>query len=93
MKKRIGLFTPKKGRIKKGEATTTTSVVEVATLPELTAKLAELGAKRVGLLHRDRVGTTRLEGAMMAPADLKPEHLDWLTAASGQFETRGLFFE
>ncbi len=92
MNKRIGLFTPI-ARQKKDGPTTTTTYVEVSTAAELGAKLAALGAKRVGLLCRDRFGTTRLEGTMFAVADLKDEHVEWASAKSTDFETRGLFYD
>jgi hypothetical protein len=93
MKTRIGLFTPKKSRRKKGEASTTTSYVEIETVSDLSAKLADLGAKKVGLLRRDRLGATHLEGKMIPAAELNDGHVKWLTAKSAEFETRGLFYE
>lgn len=92
MKKRIGLFTSR-AKIKKGAATTSTCYVEVDDVAELSAKLAELGATRLGLLLRDRLGTTSIEGKMFPLAELKAEHLDWLTEKPKEFQTRGLFFE
>ncbi|MEO5960831.1 MAG: hypothetical protein ABIR80_17110 [Opitutaceae bacterium] len=93
MKKRIGLFTSKNTKKKHDATTTTTSHVEVDTVAELTAKLTQLGAQRVGLLRRDRLGATHLEGEMMAATDLKVAHLDWITGKAPEFETRGLFYE
>lgn len=92
MKQRIGLFTPAKKK-KKGGATTSATYVEVSTLTELTEKLASLGAKRVGLLLRERTGTTKLEGKMVAPSELGAEHLKWLLEKPAEFQTRGLFYE
>jgi hypothetical protein len=92
MTNRIGLFTNAPGKVKKGAPTTTASYVEVAAIDDLTQKLAALGAKRVGLLLRDRAGTTHLEGAMFSVGDLKHEHKTWLTANGDAFQTRGLFF-
>lgn len=92
MNKRIGLFTEKTTTKKKKAGTTTSSYVDVASSKDLIEKLAGLGAKKVGLLRRDRLGTTHLEGAMLAPADLKDEHLAWLTAKPEQFETRGIYY-
>lgn len=93
MSKRIGLFTenpsPKK---KKSTATTTVTYVDIETAQDLITKLVGLGAKKVGLLRKDRVGTTHLEGAMVAPADLKDEHVSWVTAKPEQFETRGIYY-
>jgi hypothetical protein len=93
MKTRIGLFTPKKHGRKKGEASTTTSYVEIGTTADLSAKLSDLGARQVGLLRRDRLGATHLEGKMFLAAELNDGHVKWLTAKSGEFETRGLFYE
>ena len=53
---RIGLFTTRE-RKKQGQSSTVTSYVDVNTSEELSAKLSELGAKRVGMLLRDRTGT------------------------------------
>ncbi|MDO8540612.1 MAG: hypothetical protein Q7S40_09280 [Opitutaceae bacterium] len=92
MKKRIGLFTPV-ARKKKNGPTTTTSYVEVSAAAELAEKLTALGAKRVGLLCRDRLGTTRMEGSMFAVGDLKDEHVDWVTTKAPEFETRGIFYD
>lgn len=92
MKKRIGLFTPV-ARRKKDGPTTTTSYVEVDAAPELMKKLAALGAKRIGLLCRDRLGTTRMEGTMFAVNGLKDEHLNWVTEKAPAFETRGLYYD
>src|SRR4051812_8343378 len=91
MSKRIGLFTENAAKKKKG-TTTVTSYVDVATAQDLITKLVGLGAKKVGLLRRDRLGSTHLEGTMLSPTDLKAEHVDWLTAKSEQFETRGVFY-
>lgn len=89
---RIGLFTPRKRR-KKGQSSTTTTYVEVVTAEELSAKLTALGAKRVGLIRRDRAGETQPEGEMFAPSGLKTKHLEWLSAKPAEFETRGLFYD
>jgi hypothetical protein len=92
MTTRIGLFTPRKRR-KKGQTSTTTTYVEVATPAELTAKMIALGAKRTGLLSRDRDGNTEVQGEMFAPTALSDKHLAWLTAKPAEFETRGLFYD
>lgn len=92
MNKRIGLFTPV-ARKKKNAPTTTTSYVEIAAAKDLVTKLVALGAKRVGLLRRDRLGTTRLEGTMFPVSDLKDEHVDWAATKTNEFETRGLFYD
>ena len=92
MTNRIGLFTNAPGKVKTGAPTTTATYVEVAAVDDLTQKLAALGAKHVGLLLRDRAGTTHLEGSMFSLGDLKAEHMTWLTAKSDAFQTRGLFF-
>jgi hypothetical protein len=89
---RIALYTPRKRR-KKGQTSTTTSYVEVGTAQELSAKLVALGAKRVGLLRRDRAGETKEEGEMFAPSALTAKHLTWLTAEPKEFEIRGLFYD
>jgi hypothetical protein len=93
MKKRIGLFTSREFPKKKDDTTTTTTYIEVDTPAELVAKLNALGAKRVGLLRRDRLGGTHLEGTMIAPAELNAGHVDWLAGVVPEFETRGLFYE
>lgn len=92
MNKRIGLFTPV-ARKKKGGPTTTTTYVEVDKAADLAVKLVALGAKRVGLLCRDRLGTTRMEGSMFSVTELKDEHLDWASAKPPEFETRGIFYD
>ena len=92
MKKRIGLFTPR-AKIKKGFSTTTTTYVEVEDVAELAAKLSGLGATRLGLLCRDRLGATSIEGKMFPASDLKSAHIDWLTEKPKEFQTRGLFYE
>lgn len=89
---RIGLFTPRKKR-KKGQTTTVTTYVEVVSAEELTSTLTGLGAKRVGLIRRDRAGETKAEGEMMAPSALTAKHLKWLAATPAEFETRGLFYD
>lgn len=92
MKKRIGLFTSRT-KIKKGAPTTSTCYVEVDDVAELTAKLADLGATNLGLLCRDRLGATSIEGKMFPVSELKPAHLDWLTEKPKEFQTRGLYFD
>jgi hypothetical protein len=93
MNKRIGLFTEVTSKKQKaGPRTTDASYVDVAGAPDLVEKLAALGAKKVGLLRKDRNGTTHMEGSMLAPADLNEEHLDWLTAKPAEFETRGVYY-
>ena len=92
MSTRIGLFThaPKK---KKDSKTSKSLYVDVESLEALYGKLAELGARQVGLMCRDRTGGTRLEGKMFAVPELNDRHLAWLRAKPEQFETRALFFE
>lgn len=92
MSTRIGLFTHRQ-RQKKGQPSAEATYVEVATAAELAAKVLALGAKRAGLMHRDRAGTTQLEGTMFAPSELSEEHFAWLTAKPTQFEVRGLFYD
>ena len=92
MSKRIGLYTERPTTKKKKGATTTTTYVDIDTAQDLITKLISLGATKVGLLRKDRVGTTHLEGSMLAPSDLKEEHLSWLTAKPETFETRGLYY-
>lgn len=89
---RIGLFTPRKRR-KKGQPSTVTTYVDVITAEELAAKLTALGAKRVGLIRRDRAGESRAEGPLMPPGALTSKHLKWLDSEPGEFETRGLYFD
>ena len=92
MSTRIGLFTNRKNQ-KRGQSTTTKVYVEVKEPKELSSKLAELGAKRVALLCRNRTGTTRMEGKMFSPADITAEHITWLVGKAAEFETRGLFYD
>lgn len=89
---RIGLFTPRKRR-KKGQSSTVTTYVEVVTAEELASTLAGLGAKRVGLIRRDRAGESKAEGELMAPSALSAKHLKWLSATPVEFETRGLYYD
>ncbi len=91
MNKRIGLFTDVTKKQKSGR-TTTASYVEIMAAQDLAEKLLGLGAKKVGLLRRDRLGTTHLEGSMFAVADLKQEHVEWASAKPEGFETRGIFY-
>jgi hypothetical protein len=92
MTTRIGLFTPRKRR-KKGQTSTETTYVEVGTPAELAAKVVALGAKRTGLMSRDRAGNTQVQGEMFTPAEISDKHLAWLSAKSEEFETRGLFYD
>jgi hypothetical protein len=92
MTTRIGLFTHRQ-RQKKGQPSADATYVEVATAAELAAKVLALGAKRAGLMHRDRAGTTQLEGQMFPPAELTAEHFQWLTAKPTEFQVRGLFYD
>jgi len=92
MTTRIGLFTPRKHR-KSGQTSTVSMYVEIATPAELAAKVIGLGATRAGLMARDRAGDTHVQSEMFAPADLNAKHLEWLTAKTEEFETRGLFYE
>ena len=93
MAKRIGLFTPSKVKKKKDARTTTTFYVEVDSIEDLVVKLSEHGAKKVGLLSRDRIGETHLEGKMIVPAELTAKDFEWLSAKPKEFGTRGLYFE
>ena len=92
MTTRIGLFTHKE-KIKTGQPSSTAIYVEVSTAAELAAKVVALGAKRAGLMCRDRAGVTRLEGKMFEPAELGAKQFEWLTAKPEAFETRGVFYE
>ncbi len=92
MTTRIGLFTHAKKQ-KQGSRTTSNIYVDIDSLGTLSSKLNELGARQVGLMCRDRTGTTRLEGQMFPVADLKETHLTWLSEKPEQFATRALFFE
>jgi hypothetical protein len=92
MSQRIGLFTELGTPNKKSARTTSASYVDIETAKDLADKLVGLGAKKVGLLRRDRLGETHLEGAMLAPTDLKDEQLKWLAAKPDQFETRGVYY-
>lgn len=89
---RIGLFT-RRAKKKAGQASSTATYIEVSSHTEISAKLAELGAKEVGLLCRDRTGNTTLEGEMFKVADLKASHFEWLSAKPAEFQTRGLFYD
>lgn len=89
---RIGLYTPRKRR-KKGQSSTITSYVEVASAQDLAAKLVALGAKRVGLIRKDRAGEMKADGETFAPSALTAKHLDWLGAKSEEFEVRGLYYD
>jgi hypothetical protein len=93
MKKRIGLFSPAPQKKKKGGPSTSTSYVEVENAAELAAELTTRGAKRVGLLCKDRLGSTRMEGAMFTVADLKDQHIEWVMAKAPQFETRAIYYD
>jgi hypothetical protein len=94
MNKRIGLFTELGPQKKKAATTRTTSAsyVDVGTAKDLVEKLQGLGARQVGLLRRDRLGVTHLEGKMLQPADISDTHLEWLTAKPEGFETRGIYY-
>lgn len=92
MNKRIGLFTHET-RQKKTGRTSSASFVEISAAADLAEKLSALGAKRVGLLRRDRLGETHLEGSMFAVTELKEEHVNWVTAKTPDFETRGIFYD
>jgi hypothetical protein len=94
MNKRIGLFTDIGAQKKKNATTrtTTASYVDVASAKDLVEKLVGLGANKVGLLRRDRLGTTHLEGKMLSPSELNDSHVEWLTAKAEGFETRGVYY-
>jgi hypothetical protein len=84
MKTRIGLVTTKAmGR-------STTTFVEVADVKELGAELAKIGAKRVALFWRDRIGDGHVEGEPFAVADLSDKHFTWV-ATHPKDGMRGLF--
>ena len=89
---RIALYTPRKRR-KKGQTSTTTSYVEVDSAQDLSTKLLALGAKRVGLIRRDRAGETKAEGDLFAPSAITAKHLNWLKADPKEFEIRGLYYD
>lgn len=75
MKKRVGLLTTQSfGR-------SLTHYVEVADLAELKAELAKLGARRVALHWRDRIGDGHTEGEIMPVDALTPAHLEWVLGA------------
>jgi hypothetical protein len=92
MTTRIGLFTHQ-DRKKKGLPSTVATYVDVATAAELAAKIIELGAKRAGMMRRDRDGNTQLEGEMFEPTKLNAVHLEWLSAKPADFQTRGVFYD
>ncbi|HVU25470.1 MAG TPA: hypothetical protein VHE13_15185 [Opitutus sp.] len=75
MKKRIGLLTTQSfGR-------SLTHYVEVASVAELKAELEKLGARRIALHWRDRIGDGHTEGDIMPLESLTQAHLDWVTTA------------
>jgi hypothetical protein len=92
MTTRIGLFTHRLRR-KKGQSSTVATHVDVDTSAELIAKLIELGAKRVGMMRKNRVGKTHLEGEMFEPAKINAVHFEWLAAKPPEFQTRGVFYD
>jgi hypothetical protein len=92
MTTRIGLFTPRQKR-KKGQTSTVTTYVEIATPAELADQITGLGGKRVGLISRDRDGNTEVQGDLFAPDALTAKHLAWITAKPAEFQTRGLFYD
>jgi hypothetical protein len=92
MSQRIGLFTELGTPNKRSARTTSASYVDIENAKDLADKLVGLGAKKFGLLRRDRLGETHLEGAMLAPTEVKDDHLKWLTAKPDQFETRGVYY-
>lgn len=92
MTTRIGLFTRQAPK-KKGQPSTTATYIEVATAADLAAKVLALGAKRAGLMRRDRDGTTHLEGEMFEPAKFNTVHFEWLAAKPPEFQTRGVFYD
>ncbi|HUR59054.1 MAG TPA: hypothetical protein VM029_15170 [Opitutaceae bacterium] len=91
MNKRIGLFT-EAAKKKKNGPTTTASYVDIIAAADLTEKLVTLGAKKVALLRKDRLGTTHIEGKMFSVSELKDEHVTWVTARPEHFETRGIYY-
>ena len=92
MTTRIGLFTRQPAQ-KKGQPSSVATYIEVATAAELAAKVLALGAKRAGLMRRDRDGITHLEGEMFEPAKFNNVHLEWLAAKPPEFQTRGIFYD
>jgi hypothetical protein len=92
MTTRIGLFTHREKK-KKGLPSTDATYVDVATAADLAAKIIALGGKRVGLMRRERDGTTKLEGEMFEPAKINAVHLEWLAAKPEEFQTRGVFYD
>lgn len=92
MSYRIGLFTEAKQKKKKTGRTSTNVYVDVNTVADLAAKLAELGAQEVGQLLRDRTGGTSLEGKMFPVAELSAKHLEWVVAKPAEFQTRAFFY-
>lgn len=92
MPRRIALYTELDRKPKHTKKTTTASFVEVAVAKSLVVQLAALGAKKVGLLRRDRFGTSHLEGEVMAVDQLADAHLAWLGGKAADFESRGLFY-
>jgi len=75
MKKRVGLLTTQSfGR-------SLTHYVDVADVAELKSELAKLGARRVALHWRDRIGDGHTEGEIMPLDALTAAHLDWIANA------------
>ena len=92
MTTRIGLFT-KNPKNKKGQPSSVATYIDVAPPAELSAKITALGAKRAGLMRRDRDGNTTLEGEMFEPTKFNNVHLEWLAAQPPEFQTRGVFYD
>ena len=86
MKTRIGLITSKSPSAKpasaKSASKTATTFVEAANTAELAAELTKLGAKRVGLYWRDRVGDGHLEGETFPVEKLADTHFEWVTVSA-----------
>lgn len=86
MKTRIGLVTARlMGR-------SVTKFVEVANVEELGAAITKLGATRVVLYWRDRIGDGHVEGKPFAVSELTDKHFAW-AADQPKDGMRGLFCE
>jgi hypothetical protein len=92
MPHRIALYTELERKPKHTKKTTTTRFVEVDDAKSLITQLGALGAKRVGLLRRDRFGTSHLEGEEMAVDQLTDKHIAWVGSKAPEFESRGVFY-
>ena len=95
MTQRIGLITAQSPAAKparsKSASKTTTTFVEVASTAELAAELAKVGAQKVALYWRDRVGDGHLEGETFPLAKLADTHFAWVTAKSA--DVRAIYYD